>query len=167
MNLKTVQQITNIKKLLESEFTGADFDTLVHVSIARAISLELPLPTNEVASVEVHFQNAIAMTAGDIISKINEDYILDVNRMMSLIRQFYMLRYRLVFSPKDFSKALSMIAATSPDTLPGEVVENLARYNTEGVNSAFDCLVWALREDFVEAVPAEPVISATANVVEG
>lgn len=166
MNLMIVQQISNIKQKLESEFTSEQFADLVAISIARAISLDLPLPSGEVHSIDMHFAGAPGAQAAEVISAINENFIVDVQKVMTLTRQFYAMRYKLVFSPKELSRALSFVAANDPDTLPGYVVESLAKYNTPQVNDAFDALIWGFKEDFSrnrKQLLGEPPVTQTVS----
>lgn len=144
---KLAQQIPATLKLLDVALTHEERVNFITCSLARAISLELQLPTSPVASADVHFYDTHSTAVMQKISAINESYIVDVDTIFRAVKGFYLLRYSMVFEARDCSRVFSAVAIQSPDKIPPIMVDTLQKFNSAEVEEQFNILVWACRND--------------------
>lgn len=139
---KFASQIPMIMKRLEKTLTPAERLTFIEVAIARSVSLDLQLPTSPVSYVPSHFSSTHNQAVSQRLSEINEVYIINTERVFNLVRGFYQLRYDLVFTPRNFSRILSVAALGATDLLPPVVVDTMAKFDNKEVEEAFNELIY-------------------------
>lgn len=144
---KIAQKIPAILKALEVSMTLEERNTFVMASIARALSLDLQLPTSPLDGPEMHFIDAHALAVGARVAAINEEYIIDTTYLFDLVRQFYLLRYSLVHDARNSSRVFSVAAMQAPDKIPGILATSLQRFSTVEADAAFNEIVWAVSVD--------------------
>lgn len=170
MNLKIATTIRDIINGMPEAIDAQSRDLLVIGSLARAIAIDLPLPTGAVDNVDIHFANTPCAMAMEILSAINEQYVLDTERAMALVRNFYTLRYKLVHEPRYTSAEIAAAMAMDSNSVPADVAEVLNKFEPTAVRNSFDQIIWSLRQDS-GSVPAptatEEVVSSIDARVEG
>lgn len=129
---------------------------IIALSIARAISVSLQLPTSPVTSIYAHYSDKCAMAVETLICKINDSYILDCKLVADLVFKFYKLRYDLVFTPDAMAKAFASIACNCPDYIPQQLLEitNPAciDQNVDSFSTLIKNVSYTVRDKSVETV---------------
>jgi hypothetical protein len=149
--------IMQIRRLAE----GVNVDSqkrqmVIEAAIARAIATNLQLPTSplELGAFQNHYANQHAIGVRDILSQINEVFVIRTKETESLTLKLYRLRYDLVFQPND-RKALEFFSAMSSvdDTVIPAPVAECIKEATQ--NEAFRSEVVRVIEDISRAVRAD------------
>lgn len=144
---KLGQQLPTILSALDKSLTPEERNTFVTCAIARAVSLNLQLPTSSVNSAEANFADVHTKSVMETLSHINEGYIIDTDAVYRAVRGFYLLRYNLVFNAREQTRVISAVALQSPDKLPGNVIQALAKFNTAEVEEQFNIAIWTCLQD--------------------
>lgn len=147
MNLQIVNTINSLKSLIPATYTQEEYQRFIELSIARAVAVSLQLPTSAVTSAESFFMGTPTHQASEIVSEINEHFILNVGQVMKLVRSFYLLRYNLVYSARALSASLAAAAAVETDLLDATTVAVTTKLNNQEVQGALDTLVWSFAND--------------------
>ena len=147
MNLQIANTINSLKSLIPATYTQEEYQHFIELSIARAVAVNLQLPTSAVTSAESFFMGTPTHQAAEIVSQINEHFILNVGRVMKLVRSFYLLRYNLVYNAQALSASLAAAAAVETELLDATTTAVTAKLNNQEVRSALDTLVWSFAGD--------------------
>lgn len=107
--------VRGILNTFPATLTDREKDTVLAVAIARAISVELTLPTSPVALVHSHYQMNFDKQVCDIINEFNEQMIIDTRLARDLTFKFYQLRYELVYNATAFMHYMPAVASVAPD----------------------------------------------------
>lgn len=117
-------------------------DAFVAFSMARALSLALPMPSTCVDSISGYYTSTHAATADEVISAMNEQYVLDVVTLRDLTFKLYKLRYQLVFEPRAVSDLFAGFASFSDGAVAKNILEVERQYGTADCRRLVDTLVW-------------------------
>lgn len=149
--------IMQIRRLAEG--TGGDAQrrqTMIEAAIARAVATNLQMPTSplELGGFQNHYANQHAMSVRDILSQINEVFVIRTKDVEALTLKLYRLRYDLVFQPND-RKALEFFTAmvsVDDSVVPPHVSECIKEAT---MDDAFRSEVSRVIEDIARAVRSD------------
>lgn len=65
----------------------------VSIALSRLIAYQLPMPSNEVESIDNFFNTQLAVDVYGQVNQLNELLFLDVDAVIEYIRKFYAFRY--------------------------------------------------------------------------
>lgn len=69
------------------------------IALSKVLSAKQALPSGQVDDLENYFNMTLKLTILDTISKFNELVIVDVDKVIELTKDFYLLRYDSLFPP--------------------------------------------------------------------
>ena len=102
---------------------------MVELLVAEAIALKISLPSSPVSNPGAHFRTQHKVRVLDMLAKINEEVVIDLDRTCDLAMAIWLSRYRLVHSPNDIRVGRFMahvLAADENNSIPG-MYKDLAR----------------------------------------
>lgn len=116
---------SSIRRILNDAFATSLGDenrkTAVALGIGRAIGYGLDLPTSPVGDVRGYYLSTFDRQACDIISAVNEQYLLDVQLTRSIAMRYYEMRYALVYQPEVLDEHFTLLNPLLTDYLPERV----------------------------------------------
>jgi hypothetical protein len=87
------------KKFLQEALNVMTNNNKTTIALAKVISDRLPMPSNEVDEVSQYFINSCLGMARAYVSQINEIRVIDMDKVLDLVRTFWDIRYKLI-NPK-------------------------------------------------------------------
>jgi hypothetical protein len=96
--------------------------SFIALCIARALSIDLPLPTSPVVSIQVFYGTTCYSRVADFVAALNEHYVLDTKLVLDYVFKHYKLRYALVFDPMAISAVLAGKSLTE-ELVPGNMLD--------------------------------------------
>lgn len=98
---------------------------LLTVSLARAMSYKLPVPSMPVESAKEYYKTYHQESVQRVLARINERVVFDLDRISELVCAIWMFRYELAHDPfnsalRDFLDAMLKVGGRS---VPAEVSE--------------------------------------------
>lgn len=133
--------------------------SFVALCIARALSIDLPLPTSPVVSIQVFYGSTCYSRVADFVAALNEHYVLDTKLVLDYVFKHYKLRYALVFEPAAISPVLAGKSLTE-ELIPGEMLDIVLCNCTTETIDAFRMML----QEFKACMNGEGAPVATAAV---
>lgn len=115
--------------------------TAVAVGIGRAIAYALDLPTSPVGDVRGYYLATYDRQACDIITAVNEQYLLEVELTRSVAMRYYEMRYALVFNPNALDEHFATLAPLLADFLPERALRVLQQEGDSIPGKAWSALL--------------------------
>lgn len=136
---------SSIRRILNESFPTALGDdnrkTAVAIGIGRAIAYSLDLPTSPVADIRGYFMATFDRRSCDIISAVNEQYLIDVQLTRSVAMRYYEVRYAIAFDPCSLDEHFACLTPLLGDYLPERVNIFLEREAGAIPNTAWKSLM--------------------------
>jgi len=120
-----------VSHLRSKEVELADRNTAITYMASRCISSNLHLPTSTVENPFAYFRMTHTENIMEEINKINEDLVVDVDGIQSLISKMWILRYRLVHEPysPQVRDVISTLIASGVSDIPKQYSELATKYD--------------------------------------
>jgi hypothetical protein len=136
---------SSIRRILNDSFPTALGDdnrkTAVAIGVGRAIAYSLDLPTSPVGDIRGYYLATYDRRACDIISAINEQYLVDVQLTRSIAMRYYELRYAIAHDPTAMDQHFACLTPLLADFLPERVNNFLDREGGAVPNAAWQSLM--------------------------
>lgn len=130
--LDAARSIRTVLSNMKIDIGDNDRRILIATAFARAISLTLNMPSSAVDNVMSFFANTYDTQVCDLISKLNEEYIVDVNLCRDLTFKFFKFRYDCVYDPMLLNKHLGLFASSFNDYFPQNVCDVMKKETHAG-----------------------------------
>ncbi len=131
----------------DAQISAENRGPILTLAVARSIGYALDLPTQRVGDSGTFFISNLQSNVESVVSQVNEQIAIDVERTCNLVKAVWTFRYRLVYQPmnptvRTFLDAIVKVGSTE---FPGYVSElmislpdnNLLEYISSIVSSSF------------------------------
>lgn len=82
--------------------SGSSRSLAMTIAAARAVSNALPIPSSPVEDFSNYFSMTHQLSVLDAVNRLNEIFVLDVEKITQLAKDFYAIRYENVYPSKTF-----------------------------------------------------------------
>lgn len=98
---------------------------------ARALGMQFALPTSKVENPYKYFRDTHQMNLHRLVSEINEEIVVDVDEVESLVLKLWLVRYRLVHEPTaaQVRDLLTNLVRTGVSDIPQIYTDIVNKYN--------------------------------------
>lgn len=168
-NPKIGINIGAIMEQYKSKYNPQAKERLVALSLARAISVQLQLPSSPVNNVFVYYASTHNDRVCGIISEINENYIVDTKFTAEMTFKLYKLRYRMVYEAQQLTRAL-FATYFDDDSIPQDLLDMAGQLFTPETDEVFTCLIKEFMNAGIKAdadVPANAVPEVVKTLSAG
>lgn len=110
-----------------TDVSPQDRSLVVNLGIAKTIGYQLPIPATPVISPVTYFSETFKTEVNEIVSTINEVYVLDVTELLKYVKAIWVMRYRLVHEPRmvKLNKLIQCIDINTVDPTSLELINKL------------------------------------------
>lgn len=129
--MDAAQTIRTVLSRMKADVGDNDRRVLVATAFARALSLTLMLPSTAVDNVMSYFANSYDEQVCNLLSKLNEEFIIDVNLTRDLTFKFYKFRYDCCHDPMILNKQIAAFATHFTDYFPQNVCDVMKKETHE------------------------------------
>lgn len=136
---KIANQIASALSKLEksNKLNAAQRISFIEATVARIISLQLQLPSSPIDYPTNHYYDTHVEVVMKAVADINENYIIDTERVEQLVKAFYLMRYNLVFNARDCSLFLAVAVSSATNVIPPKIADLVVAINDIEVETAF------------------------------
>ena len=135
--LTAIEINKQIRKLVDGKLSHLPYDKRANIiasTLGFAVGTQLPIPTSPVEKVDEYIATAF-MQASNLISKVNEAFVIDTNLSVSTAKAVLRFRYDSVFNPQSFFTFLLAKTPAAAVGLCGETMELLSQCDTDTLYS--------------------------------
>lgn len=108
-----------------AQYTNSQRRSYIMHAVASVVATRLELPPQPVVSINVYYGEQHETRVADLVGRINEEYVLDTNMVLALVKNYYTVRYNMVYKPETLFAAITNTAMLVPGALPLDAVESL------------------------------------------
>jgi hypothetical protein len=154
-----------VREILDQTTKGVPAEqreTFIALALARAVSTSLPLPSTPVTSVNVYYSSTHHAAVAELVSRINEEMVINTKLATELTFKLYKMRYDLVFNTEAIVPFLSAMLCSSAAGayLPEQAMKAEFEYGNPDVAMAFNTLMYEFRTGLAELADRPTVVAA-------
>lgn len=135
----------------------------IALCLARALSVDLQLPTSPVTSIQVFYGSTVYAKVNEVVSAFNEAYVIDTKLVMDLVYKHYKLRYALVYDPVA-AIPLFMGRDVTEELVPTDLLEICRASASSELVDAFRMLMRSMRTEMNDGDTLPPIAGGTAGL---
>lgn len=125
--LEAARGIRQILGRISPDINDKERSAAVAIGVGRALSLTLMIPSSPVENMHGHYATAHEPQVENLLSKLNEEFVIDVRLSLELTYQFYKFRYDLVHDPMVLTSLLPKLAAGSTEYFSRNVCDVMCK----------------------------------------
>lgn len=129
---------------------------VISLALARAVGYALSLPTSEVSDTSTYYHTQHQTVVDAVVSTVNEQFLIDVEKTRALVHSIWLFRYRLVFNANNSAvrQFLDSIVRVGSIEFPGYVSELMI---TIGDHKILDYMASLVKDEMLKVLSQESV----------